>query len=165
LRENGILLQVKLPSGAFWQPEDLGNDTYECVIDVVFVDDECILPVARSAASLVHSVTILCELVVVIVDALALEINWNPGETEGFLRFRGKRSTEQCNRVDGRLHIPVPGCNGKFLHIVDKHRHVGTVIASDGNVLRDASIDGPVLCLPSCQLQYLFSFLTTLVAH
>ena len=53
LREAGVTLRVRVPTGAFWQaaPADAMSEC-EHVIDATFVDDEAIVLVAESPGTL-----------------------------------------------------------------------------------------------------------------
>ena len=119
----------------FWSSSSGDDDTSECVVDVTFVDDECIMIAAKSPALLDKAIDATVKALTKVYSLLRLDINWAPGKTECFLVYRGKR---QVKRLDARrvgpnmsLVVKVPGCND-VINVVEKYKHLGTVVAANG---------------------------------
>jgi hypothetical protein len=112
------------------------------VIDAAFVDDEALAILARSPCQLDKAVNKMLEHLVRICSQMRLDINWNPGKTEAFLRYRGKGAVKRLElkrRADGSLAYPIPGTQMQ-VNIVDHYKHLGGVVCSDGNVQLDAVV-------------------------
>ena len=107
------------------------------VVDAVFVDDLCLVLVARTAAQLDTAIHKLLNAITPVFGALALEINFAPGETECFLVFRGKHATQLYAkyRCNGNMVIPLD-C-GSSLMVVNRYKHLGSMLCSN----LDATVD------------------------
>ena len=74
LVDKKILLRISKPDGPFWDKASL-NETQD-ILDVVLVDDEAGIFVAKSAKVLLQSVSMFLENVVDVFQKLDLGINW-----------------------------------------------------------------------------------------
>ena len=70
-----------------------------------------------------------------------LSINWSKGKPEALLAYRG-RNASRCldarRSSTGDIHIKVPGCPGKSLHVVRSYKHLGGIIATKCRILPEA---------------------------
>eukprot|EP00972_Heterocapsa_arctica_P014088 2074728-Heterocapsa_arctica.AAC.1 len=67
---------------------------------------------ARSPSLLDRALIILLESARRVLSLLELEINWKPGKTECFLRYRGSRATHHPQKrcfPGGSLRVAAPG--------------------------------------------------------
>lgn len=144
LGRHGIFLRVRYPVGAFWGPirDDLPNDAE--VIDVTFVDDECVLLSASNGALLDKAIDLLLSSIASSFAKFALDINWGKGKSECFVKYRGTNATWHYSnhRCNGALvyDVPaIPGCTeARVLHAVDSYTHLGFVTTMSGKLLPDA---------------------------
>ena len=139
LLEVGVVLRLRPGDGCPWSvPDDLNDDAGDdgvIVLDVTFVDDECIMIEASSPPELAASIACTLEVVQRIFTLLRLEINWKPGKTECFVRVVGKGASAQLElwrNASGVLAIPVPGCD-QHVRVVAKCAHLGSVLTPCGN--------------------------------
>eukprot|EP00973_Karenia_brevis_P043609 6042275-Karenia_brevis.AAC.1 len=60
------------------------------------------------------------------------------------LVYRGRGAVAARKRRtadDGSLHIALPrGAGADFLHVVQEYKHLGSIIACDGNLVPDARL-------------------------
>eukprot|EP00973_Karenia_brevis_P014950 2039661-Karenia_brevis.AAC.1 len=63
------------------------------VVEVTFVDDECIMLCASTPRLLQKAAAMLLEAVVETFTLFALEINWSKGKSEAMVKFRGDGAT------------------------------------------------------------------------
>ena len=86
------------------------------VLDVTFVDDECIMLAADDSRSLADAVDCCTLVLSTTFQLLKLEVNWRPGKTECLVQMSGKHGrdiVEKWRREDGSLSIPVPQCDNQ----------------------------------------------------
>ena len=131
LAQAGLTLRVHVPHDAFWAPSAPDEECTDAV-DVTFVDDECVVLVASSPSKLRAAVDILLDTILSVFGASHLQISWEPGKTEGIVRFRGPGAVaarEACRLPDGSLGISLApvGCD-ETLHLVDSYKHLGTYV-------------------------------------
>ena len=146
LMDAGIVLRLKLKSGdVFWSSggddeSDEGDETVP-IIDVAFVDDECIMISSKSPSLLDRGINVLLSTVTKVYKILRLEINWRPGKTECFVRYRGKGATKRLNarRVgpNNTLAVKVPDSED-LITVVSQYKHLGGIVQSDGCLVPDA---------------------------
>ena len=121
------------------------------MLDAAFVDDECIVIVARNGKTLDKAIDIMLANVFDAFENAHLEINTLPGKTEALLKYRGKNSSalrERRRGVDGKLYLQVPGrqvahtndvgvntYSQRNIGVVECYEHLGTVmtLSSEGN--------------------------------
>ena len=99
------------------------------VLDVTFVDDECIMLAADDSRSLAEAIDCCTLVLSTTFQLLQLEVNWRPGKTECLVQMSGKLGrdiVEKWRREDGSLSIQVPLCDMR-INVVDEYRHLGTV--------------------------------------
>ena len=89
LEKANIVLRIQVPGEAFWQTADPDNEDCDNVVDAAFVDDECVVLVARTAATLDTAINSLLIVLVDIFSVLHLQVNWKPGKTECLFKYRG----------------------------------------------------------------------------
>ena len=95
------------------------------VLDVTFVDDECIMLAADDSRSLADAIDCCTLVLSTTFQLLKLEVNWRPGKTECLVQMSGKHGrdiVEKWRREDGSLSIPVPQCDMR-INVVDRYRH------------------------------------------
>ena len=146
LLEAGIVLRLRRAHPEFWDDRtsesEQGDEYFTPVVDVALVDDECVLLSATSPRVLDQSIDVVLKLLVSIFDILRLEVNWKPGKTECFLRYRGKRSVRrlEARRLgpNGELLVKVPGTT-QHITVVPSYKHLGGVVCDDGNLVIDVS--------------------------
>ena len=93
-----------------------------------------------SARCLDAAIERLLSKVAQVYNAFSLGINWGPGKTECFVKFRGKHASG-CyakHRRQGKLLFPVPGVSEHTLVAVNQYKHLGSVVSCDGDVVPDA---------------------------
>ena len=119
--------------------EDIGQQVP--IVDAAFVDDECLMLTASSPAALDRAIDVLLAIVTRVFDLLRLEINWKPGKTECFLRYRGRQAAAklQARRTgpDSSLVVAVPG-TPHVITVVGKYKHLGGVTCADQSITADA---------------------------
>ena len=112
------------------------------VLDVTFVDDECIMLAAEDPKSLASAID-CCTLVLSTTFQLyKLEVNWRPWKTECSVHMVGKLGrdiVEKWRCDDGSLKIPVPQSD-KRINVVDRCRHLGTIVMANGNDVPNARL-------------------------
>ena len=93
LADSGIILNLAQAGNCFWlQRDDNGDTPTVPVLDVAFVDDECVMLRASSPTILNTSINALLPVLHKVFGLMKLEINWKPGKTECFLVYRRKKS-------------------------------------------------------------------------
>ena len=128
LLEDNIILRIPSSGPDFWCRGEQTNEKHPpdtTVVDVTFVDDECVMLSASTPKALDCSTDKLLCMVTGTFDTLKLEANWKPGKTECFLTYRGKNASKHYERrrsVDGssQLRVKVPNSD-RFLNVVDKY--------------------------------------------
>ena len=149
LLSEGIVLRLQscddasfFGAGSNFEADSMFDSTEGSVptLDAAFVDDEAIAILARSPCQLDKAVNTLLKHLVSICSRMRLDINWNPGKTEAFVRYRGRGATKRLElkrRPDGSLGVLVPGTT-LSVNIVDKYKHLGGCVCSDANVQPEA---------------------------
>jgi len=140
-RKNGLCLRLQVPNAAFWADGASDETVRTDVIDATFVDDECIVLMARTPALLDKSIEIVLGCLTKIFKLLHMLINWKPGKTEALLKYRGanaRKHLENWRGPDGKLSIPVPDRPDDKLHIVHGYKHLGGYQNIDGDLCKDA---------------------------
>ena len=77
-----------------------------------------------------------------IFSAFGFHINWKPGKTEAFICFRGKASVEHKREMFSKGDPKIPlnlSANTEFLRVVHEYKHLGSVLADDGNSAVDVT--------------------------
>ena len=73
---------------------------------------------------------------------MRLEIHWNPGKTETFIKYFGLKASQclEARRVlpQAKLGIKVPGCDS-IIHAVGDYKHLGIIKQANGSDILDAS--------------------------
>ena len=84
---------------------------------------------APSPKLLDRAIELLLDRIVIIFNAMCLEINCGVGKTECMLKYRGKHSTMHYHKhcTGGKFTFDVPGNPNQKLAAGDKYRHVGGV--------------------------------------
>jgi DNA-directed RNA polymerase subunit RPC12/RpoP len=145
LMDAGIVLRLKLKGGdVFWSSdndESDAGDTIVLVIDAAFVDDECIMISSMSPTLLDSAINVLLSTLAKVFRLLRFEINWKPGKTECFIRYRGKGATKRLNarRVgpNNTLVVQVPDSEA-LITVVSQYKHLGGIVQADGCLIPDA---------------------------
>ena len=109
------------------------------VLDVTFVDDECIMLAADESRSLAAAIDCCTLVLSTTFQLLKLDVNWRPGKTECLVQMIGKHGrdlVEKWRRDDG---IPVPQCDMR-INVVDRYRHLGTMVMANGNDVPNARL-------------------------
>ena len=144
LMKHDIVMHIRSSDDANWTAEPCevsfdGDATP--VIDVAFVDDECIFIAAASPAVLDAAINVVLGIIVVAFDDARLEINWKPGKTECLLGYRGRRSSARLDArrigAHGSLAVRVPGEAGMVVSVVDSYKHLGVIVQANGGDLLD----------------------------
>ena len=144
---DGMVLRVKMPSDALWcgdgEPASFDDDGVP-IIDVAFVDDECVMVAAASPALLDEAINVVLEVVTRIFGLARFEINWKPGKTACLLRCRGRNASRRLDarRVGpgGALVVFVPGVEGAAVNVVTVYKHLGTLVDADGSDFQEAQL-------------------------
>ena len=121
---------------------DSSREEVHHVLDVTFVDDECIMLAADDSKSLADAIDCCTLVLSTTFQLLKLEVNWRPGKTECLVQMRGKQGrdiVEEWRREDGSLSIPVPQCDMR-INVVDRYRHLGTIVMANGNDVPNARL-------------------------
>eukprot|EP00973_Karenia_brevis_P026994 3724224-Karenia_brevis.AAC.1 len=61
MASSGVLLRLRLPTGAFWGEPDCSLPQDTPILDVTFVDDECVMLAASSPKLLDVAIAMLLE--------------------------------------------------------------------------------------------------------
>ena len=112
------------------------------ILDVTFVDDECIMLAADDPKSLASVINCCTTVLSTTFQLFKLEVNWHPGKTETVVHMVGKQSryiVENWRCDDGSFSIPVPQCD-KRINVVDRYRHLGTIVMANGNDVPNARL-------------------------
>ena len=106
------------------------------MLDVTFVDDECVVLVATIPALLKRAVDILLETLLGVFSRCHLELSWEPGKTEAIIKFRGDGAVaarESYRMPDGKMGIPLTKYGySSTLRFVDEYKHLGSIIDAHG---------------------------------
>ena len=94
------------------------------IVDVAFVDDECLMLAANTPSTLDANIDILLvSLSSVFKKLLKIEIKWKPGKTECCSVYRGGHATDhyRARRVgaNGSLAVRVP-ISGELITVVSQ---------------------------------------------
>ena len=95
------------------------------ILDVTFVDDECIMLAADDPESLASAIDCCTLVLSTTFELLKLEVKWRPRKT-------GRDIVEKWRCDDGSLSIPVPQSDMR-INVVDRYRHLGTIVMANGN--------------------------------
>ncbi|CAK0824114.1 unnamed protein product [Prorocentrum cordatum] len=111
------------------------------VIDVAFVDDECLLLCAETPAVLDRNIDVLLGSLCGIFDPLGFVNNWKPGKTECSLIYRGHNAAAHyaARRIGprGALQVKFPGSSG-HVTVVHQCKHLGGIAEVGGNNVHEA---------------------------
>ena len=149
----GVVSHFKLSIGVpFWQPGHIFHDeAAPCVpcVDVTFVDDEAVVLVAKTPATLdLHLQMTLQILVSVLEGRFAMTLNFKPGKSECMLKYRGV-GTNQARKLrhsernsDGHKVFNVSDCGSRGdvqCIVVDMYKHLGSCVSIDCNLTPEAT--------------------------
>ena len=112
------------------------------ILDVTFVDDECIMLAADDPKSLASAIDCCTLELSTTFQLLKLEVKWRAGNTECLVQMVGKLArdiVENWRCDDGSLSIPVPQSD-KRINVVDRYRHLGTIVMANGNDVLNARL-------------------------
>ena len=98
LLEEGFVARVVCPSQPF-DPESCDTGSVVPIIDIVCDDDLTMLIVAASPAALRRALDTLLIALIELFTPLGLVINWNDGNTEVMLKFRGSGSVDEYEKL------------------------------------------------------------------
>jgi hypothetical protein len=116
--------QFSFDSACITDPE------FEHVVEVTYVDDEAIHVAATSPKILMCAIPVLMRNLCQTFRYFGFKINWKPGKTECFLKFRGKHSEAQRKKLtlqDGQCLLPLPSeCGHPHLRVVRRYVHLGS---------------------------------------
>ena len=141
LKKAGITLRVSSKCEAFWSDDpDAGGDGSDehDVIDVTFVDDECVLLMASTPSKMADAAECMIKILGEIFNMCNLHVNFAPGKTEAIAAFRGDGACgvreKRWRQEDGSLAIPLNelGFPGETLRLVREYRHLGTYVDASG---------------------------------
>ena len=135
----GMSLWLPQATAAFWGEAPELCSAEIPVRDCTFVDDECIFVVKRTACQVQHCAPALIRILSTVFNSFGLNLNWNPGKTEGMLSMRGKHAHRHLLSllVDGKPSLP-GGDPGTVLRLVREYKHLGLVVSVDRSVVNDA---------------------------
>ncbi|CAK0879178.1 unnamed protein product, partial [Prorocentrum cordatum] len=135
----GFALQLPCDSAPVWaksRPAD--GVPMQDVVDVAFVDDTVLMLLAVSAKVLDRSIDGLLGFVLRFYRVLNLEINFQLGKTEAFLKYRGhgavKHTRARRRAPGGPLCIQLPSTDD-VLHVVPLYKHLGCELALSGSLI------------------------------
>ncbi|CAK0846084.1 unnamed protein product, partial [Prorocentrum cordatum] len=74
---------------AYSIPLDMFQWRLKRVLDITFVDDECVVLVASAPSTLRSAVDLLLETLLNVFDNCHLQLSWETGKTEAVVKFRG----------------------------------------------------------------------------
>ena len=141
LMDRGVVMRIH-DGNVTNETSDNSCEEAHHVLDVTFVDDECIMLAADDSRSLADAIDCCTLVLSTTFQLLKLEVNWRPGKTECFVQMRGKQGrdiVEKWRREDGSLSIPVPQCDTR-INVVDRYRHLGTIVMANGNDVPNARL-------------------------
>ena len=134
----GVVLRVRRHGPDFLSPAecDSTDDTTIPIVDVAFVDDECLMLCAKSASELDACIDVLLVSLSGVFSLLQFEINWKPGKTECSIVYRGKNAAAhyQARRAGpaDSMVVRVPG-SVNSISVVHQCKHLGGVTEIGGN--------------------------------
>ena len=136
-------MRTHVPQEAFWYP-DVADNCHETIdiIDTTFVDDECIMLMAPSPASLDKAMDAVLEITSRVFGIMHMLINWLPGKSEALLIYRGKRANihrEQWRQQDGSMSIGVPNSSQR-LTVVQTYKHLGSKTSVRGDCFENTQV-------------------------
>ena len=126
----------------------LPHETCLSVCDITFVDDEAVLIDASSADTLLHRLGRAVHIVAQVFHKYNMILNFSKGKTEAIVQLRGRgvnvAKTTLAHRIesDGTRFLRVPSVmsfGDIDLRIVDRYKHLGTIVCPDGNLTPEAS--------------------------
>ena len=121
---------------------DSSSEGVHHVLDVTFVDDECIMLAADESRSQAAATDCCTFVLSTTFQLLKLEVNWRTGKTECLVQMVGRHVrdiVEKWRRDDGSLSIPVPQC-GMRINVVYRYRHLGTIVTANDNDVPNARL-------------------------
>ena len=124
------------------ETSDSSSEDVHHVLDVTFVDDECIMLAADDSRSLAVAIDCCTLVLSTTFQFFKLEVNWRPGKTECLVQMIGKHGrdiVEKWRRDDGSLNILVPQCDMR-INVVDRYRQLGTIVMANGNDVPNARV-------------------------
>ena len=80
------------------ETSDNSCDEAHHVLDVTFVDDECIMLAADDSKSLADAIDCCTLVLSTTFQLLKLEVNWRPGKTECLVQMKGKQGRDIVER-------------------------------------------------------------------
>jgi hypothetical protein len=132
LKHHGLVVRVRRCTQPFNDEQD--DTGHEHAIDVVFVDDLCVVIFARNAKALRTAIETLVVVLRRIFGPLGLIINWAPGKSELMVIYRGKGASEQyaAMQTPGGYGVSLPGLD-HVLTAVSSYKHLGSSTQSNGS--------------------------------
>ena len=104
LDREGLVLKIYSAGEVWWDCQRGDTSPTISVVDVTFVDDECVVVTSPQPTALGRMVDTFLKLLVEIVSCFNLHINWVAGKTECFVSLRGQsaHAAERDKVRDGR---------------------------------------------------------------
>ena len=113
LLKSGVVLRLREGRREFWSTDDNYDDfcssDNSCkvpIVDVAFVDDECLMLAANTPSILDANIDALLMSLTSVFKLLMFEINWKPGKTECCFVYRGGHAIDHYpgRRVGADVH-------------------------------------------------------------
>ena len=131
-----------------WKPDNGATTSTDGVdiaelCDCTLVDNEAIVLLASSCAKLDEAIEGLLVALVQALKNFCLKINWFPGKSECMILYRGHKAEQsfEVRRVEGKVPVALPsGCDSRYLSVVSKYKHVGSITSLDGSPVHDAQL-------------------------
>ena len=98
------------------------------IIDMAFVDDLGVVLFATNPHQLCDATHTLLDIIAELFHFFMLQINWNKGKTEAFVKFRGKKSSAYYQRLRTERGFGFTlNFNGMFLNVVTSCKRLGSL--------------------------------------
>jgi len=134
----GVTFKVVQGKETPWSNRDAQCPCSAEAVDATYVDDEAFVLLAKSPKLLDVAINVLLESLTTVFSKFCLDINWGRGKTEAMLKYRGRHATKlfEQRRDEQGLHIGLPAsCVGQRLHVVDRYKHLGGIVAICGTIM------------------------------
>eukprot|EP00438_Fugacium_kawagutii_P021691 Skav224757 [mRNA] locus=scaffold1604:48812:54304:- [translate_table: standard] len=103
-----------------------------------WADDLALVVQHSDAGSIVPAMTCLAQIVIDTLSSRGLLLNYGPGKTEALINIRGRHSITHRRNLfhhdNSVLHVPTETQGDVDLRVVQKYRHLGTVLHASGKL-------------------------------
>jgi hypothetical protein len=150
LLEDGVVLHATGHGGQpFWGTcsGDVGRAAAPGsipVVEITYFDDECCMLAAKQPLAIDRAGSTLLAVLVSTFHEFGFAINWKRTKTEAIVEHRGRSAEARRARLAAQQRAiavpPPPGQPPQRLHVVDRYKYLGSLVAIDNCVYVDADL-------------------------